>query len=150
MRNLVYPHDLGIGGSQINAIEMAERAQRAGNEVIVFGNPGPLVDRIHDLGLEFVEARRPGRRPEWGIVHQLRRLAVDRGIDILHGYEWPPALECFLAARRSPGTRAVATVMRRLVLAQAEARRHPSAIGTLSRNTWTKNLTGPGAVVFRL
>ncbi len=37
MRILVYPHDLGIGGSQINAIEMAERVQRSGHEVIVFG-----------------------------------------------------------------------------------------------------------------
>ncbi len=103
MRILVYPHDLGIGGSQINAIELAERVQRAGHEVIVYGTPGPLVDRIDELGLEFVAAPEPGRRPDRRIVRQLGQLAVERNIDVLHGYEWPPAVG--VLPRRSPARR---------------------------------------------
>lgn len=129
MRILVYPHDLGIGGSQINAIELAERVTRAGHEVIVYGTPGPLVERIRELGLEFVAAGEPGRRPDRGIVRQLRQLAIDRDIDILHGYEWPPALECFLAARTSAGTRAVATVMS-MAVAPFIPRTMPLVVGT--------------------
>lgn len=129
MRILVYPHDLGIGGSQINAIELAERVQRAGHEVIVYGTPGPLVDRINELGLEFVVASEPRRRPDHRIVRQLRRLAVDREIDILHGYEWPPALECFLASEAREGTRPVATVMS-MAVAPFIPRTMPLVVGT--------------------
>ena len=38
-------------------------------------------------------------------------LARERNIDVMHGYEWPPALENLIASRRIPGTAAVATVM---------------------------------------
>ncbi len=34
-----------------------------------------------------------------------------RRIDIAHGYEWPPGLECYLACRGNPNARAVTTVM---------------------------------------
>ena len=129
MRILVYPHDLSIGGSQINAIELAERVQRLGHEVIIFGTPGPLVERISDLGLEFLPAKSPGRRPDLTIVRELARLADDRSIDILHGYEWPPALECFLAARANPGTRAVSTVMS-MAVAPFIPRALPLVVGT--------------------
>lgn len=111
MRILVYPHDLGIGGSQLNAIELAAAVQRLGHEVVVFGQPGPLNARISELGLDFVPSPKPHRRPTPSVVKALGRLARERRIDILHGYEWPPALECLLASRQSSGTAAVATVM---------------------------------------
>lgn len=111
MRILVYPHDLGLGGSQLNAIEIAAAVAALGHSVIVFGRPGALNDRIEQLGLEFVEAPRPGRRPSPGVVAALAALIDERRLDILHGYEWPPALETVLASRRRPSARAVATVM---------------------------------------
>ena len=40
MRIVVYPHRLEIGGSQINAIELAAAVRDLGHEVIVFGQPG--------------------------------------------------------------------------------------------------------------
>ena len=49
MRILVYPHDLGIGGSQLNAIELAAAVQRLGHEVIVYGRPGPRTRHIGEL-----------------------------------------------------------------------------------------------------
>lgn len=111
MRILVYPHDLGIGGSQLNAIELAAAVRRLGHEVIVFGRPGPLNRRIEELGLEFIPSPQPHRRPSPAVVKALVRLARERKIDLIHGYEWPPALEGLIASRRSPGTAAVATVM---------------------------------------
>ena len=50
MRLLVAPHDLNIGGSQINAIDLAAGAAEAGHEVTVFGVPGPLVDLVPTVG----------------------------------------------------------------------------------------------------
>lgn len=111
MRILVFPHDLAIGGSQLNAIELAAAVQRLGHEVLVFGRPGALNQRIEELGLEFVPSPEPHRRPTPSVVKALVRLARERKIDIIHGYEWPPALESLLASRRSSGTAAVATVM---------------------------------------
>lgn len=111
MKILVYPHDLGIGGSQLNAIELAAAVQRLGHEVIVFGRPGPLNRRIEELGLEFVPSPEPHHRPTPSVVKALVRVARERKIDVIHGFEWPPALEGLIASRRSPGTVAVATVM---------------------------------------
>ncbi|MGO4785737.1 glycosyltransferase family 4 protein [Cryobacterium sp. W22_MBD10_FK3] len=108
---LVYPHDLGIGGSQLNAIEIAAALQRRGHRVVVFGTPGALSKRIADLGLEFVAAPPPGRRPSPRVARALADLVVERGIDVLHGYEWPPGLECVLASRMQPSAVAVCTVM---------------------------------------
>ena len=111
MRILVYPHDLGIGGSQLNAIELAAAVQRLGHEVIVYGRPGPLNRRIGELELESVPSPEPHIRPTPSVVKALVLLARERNIDVMHGYEWPPALESLIASRRIPGTAAVATVM---------------------------------------
>jgi len=111
MKILVYPHDMAIGGSQINAVDLAAAVRDLGHEVLVFGQPGPLVDMVHALGLEFIASPPIHHRPTPSVVRSLRGLIEARGIDVLHGYEWPPALECLLAARRRSGSVAVATVM---------------------------------------
>ncbi|MFJ4026140.1 glycosyltransferase [Paenarthrobacter sp. NPDC089989] len=110
MRIVVYPHDLGLGGSQLNAIELGAAVQALGHEVILFGQPGPLVRRAKELGLDYVQAPVPGKRPSPAVIRALGRLARERGVDIIHGYEWPPVLEC-LAASKIAGSTAVATVM---------------------------------------
>ena len=110
MRILVYPHDLEIGGSQLNAVEFAAAIRDLGHEVIVYGRPGALNSRIDELGLEFIESPRPSLRPTPQIAAHLRTVVTQRGIDIVHGYEWPPILEAQMAVT---GTSAVAvgTVM---------------------------------------
>src|SRR5215218_3627256 len=63
MRLLVAPHDLGIGGSQINAIDLAAGAAEAGHDVTVYGVPGPLLGLVEAHGLDFVPARPLRYRP---------------------------------------------------------------------------------------
>lgn len=111
MRILVYPHDLKIGGSQFNAIEIAAALQQRGHELVMFGQPGPLVEHMEKLGLEFVDSGQVRRRPSPTAIKRLRRLMHERQIDVLHGYEWPPSLECYLAARQMSGVAVVSTVM---------------------------------------
>lgn len=130
MRILVYPHDLGIGGSQLNAIELAGRLQGRGHEVTVFGRPGPLVARVEELGLEFVPAPAPRRRPSPRVVRALTELVQRRGFDVLHGYEWPPILEAWIAARQSGrDVRGVGTVMS-MAVAPFLPRSLPLLVGT--------------------
>ncbi len=129
MRVVVYPHDLGLGGSQLNAIEIAAAVAALGHEVVVFGRPGALVSRIAQLGIEFIEAPRPGRRPSPTVVRALDRLVRERDVDVLHGYEWPPALEARMAVRRHPSAVAVATVMS-MAVAPFIPRAMPLLVGT--------------------
>ena len=110
MRIAVYPHDMEIGGSQLNAIEIAAEVQRRGHPTVIVGRPGALVARVQELGLEFVELPAPSKRPSRRVAMAIRRLVHDRELDIVHGYEWPPTLEALWAGH---GRRAatVSTVM---------------------------------------
>ncbi len=111
MRILVYPHDLNMGGSQTNAIELAAAVRDLGHECIIFGRPGVLLDRIEDLGLEFIESPRPSIRPTPWIVRKLQRVIRDRAVDVVHGYEWPPSVEAFMATQGNRQVKSLSTVM---------------------------------------
>ncbi|MEV0400024.1 glycosyltransferase [Actinoallomurus sp. NPDC050550] len=109
MKILVYPHAMEIGGSQLNAIELAAAVRDLGHEVAVIAEPGPLVERVSSLGLEHLPLDAGRRRPSPATVRLLRRLIAERGYDVVHGYEWPPGIEAFYAAGRRAA--AVCTVM---------------------------------------
>lgn len=111
MKILVYPHDMAIGGSQLNAIELAAAVKALGHDVVVYGQPGPLVDRVNELGLEFLASPAVHRRPTPSVASHLRRVVRERDIDVVHAYEWPPALEAALACSGASGAVAVTTVM---------------------------------------
>lgn len=94
MRLLIFPNSLGVGGSQLNAVELASKMQDRGHEVVVFGPDGPLADRVVAAGMTFEPAPpRPKVRPSPAIVSSLRSAAARHGSEIVHGYEWPPILE---------------------------------------------------------
>jgi glycosyltransferase involved in cell wall biosynthesis len=111
MRIIVYPHELSIGGSQINAIDLAWTMQEAGHEVTVFGQPGPLEHYIAEKGLPFVPARTLRYRPAPSRVVQLAYLARRKRADLVHAYEWPPCLDAYFGAHLAGGVPLVCTVL---------------------------------------
>jgi glycosyltransferase involved in cell wall biosynthesis len=111
MRIVVYPHVLELGGSQLNAIELAAGVRDLGHDVVVFGQPGPLRSRIDAMGLEFVTAPRPRGRPSPWVMKAMGDLIARRRVDVVHGYEWTTALEAYWGAQVRFGVPAVATVM---------------------------------------
>lgn len=111
MRLVVYPHDLSIGGSQINAIDLAAAAASAGHEVIVYGQPGPLVDYVREVGLEFIPAHSLKYRPAPSRMAQLAALARRRRIDLIHAYEWPPCLDAYYGPHIFGGVPLLCTVL---------------------------------------
>jgi len=129
VRILVYPHDLNMGGSQTNAVELAGAVRDLGHECVVFGRPGVLSQRIAELGLEFIESPLPGRRPSVAVIRDLRRTVREREFDIVHGYEWPPGLEAYAAAAGLQGATAVCTVMS-MAVAPFLPRSMPLIVGT--------------------
>ena len=111
MRVLVYPNTSEIGGSQLNAVELAGAVRDRGHDVLVLAEDGPLLERVAQLGLERVPLAPRSRRPSPAVMRQLCGLVASRGIDVVHGYEWPPALEAFFGPRLRHGTPCVTTVM---------------------------------------
>jgi glycosyltransferase involved in cell wall biosynthesis len=111
MRILVYPHAMEIGGSQLNAVQLAGAVRDRGHEVIVFSEPGPLVDKVTALGLEHIEIPLNRRRPSPDILRKLTWTVQQRQIDVVHGYEWPPVIEGVFGPGLRLRTPVVGTVM---------------------------------------
>lgn len=112
MRIVVYPHLMTVGGSQLNAIELAAAVRDRGHEVTVFAaEAGPLGETVEQLGLPLVLAPRHKKRPSIPIARALRDLCRRDRIDIVHGYEWPPCLEGFYGPLLCDGVAVGCTVM---------------------------------------
>jgi glycosyltransferase involved in cell wall biosynthesis len=111
VRILVYPHSMAIGGSQLNAVQLAGAVRDRGHDVIVLSEPGPLVERVRAMGLEHVEVPTHRRRPSLKVAGMLVRLVRERHIDVVHGYEWPPVIEAFFGPALRLRTPVVGTVM---------------------------------------
>ena len=129
MRILVYPHSMELGGSQLNAVELAGAAVRRGHEVTVLGEAGPLVDRLAPLEVEHVEVTRSRLRPSPAVLAQLCGLVRDRDVAVVHGYEWPPVVEAVYGPGLRLGTPVVGTVMS-MSVAPFIPRGTPLTVGT--------------------
>jgi glycosyltransferase involved in cell wall biosynthesis len=112
VRILVYPHTMEIGGSQLNAIEIAVAVRDLGHYVTVVSRPGPLVETVRRHGLDHVLLDpRAARRPSPRAAAHLTLLARRHRFDVVHGYEWPPTVEAFAGPRVCLGLPVVSTVM---------------------------------------
>jgi len=100
-----------IGGSQLNAIELAAEVARSGNEVVVFGPAGDLVPVVRAAGLDYVAAPCQGRWPTRRTIAALTDLARTRDVDVVHGYEWGPSVELSFGPHRRWGIPMVTTVL---------------------------------------
>ena len=96
MKVLTYPHSMEMGGSQLNAIQVAGAVRDRGHEVIVISEPGPLVARVNAMGLEHIEVSKDRKRPSPTVTRMLGELVQGRSVDIVHAHEWPPIIEAFL------------------------------------------------------
>lgn len=111
MKVLVYPNAMRIGGSQLGAIAMARAIADLGHDTAVYGVRGPLNSTVDELGLHFIDAPKVKRRPSPIIARALTTLVRTEGFDIVHGYEWPPAMEAAYGPHLRLGTPVVMTIM---------------------------------------
>lgn len=111
MRILVYPHELAIGGSQINALELAAAVRDLGHEVVVFAATGILIEKVRELSLRFIEAppRKYGVDPT--TIRRLTSTVRNLKIDLVHPYEWAPSVETAFGPSLRYSTPAVMTVL---------------------------------------
>ena len=93
MRILVYPATMEMGGSRMNALELAARVQARGHAVIVYGDDDVLVDVCRSLGLEFRAAQPRNGWPSFRDVAMLHHIVRRQQVQIVHAYEGGPALD---------------------------------------------------------
>lgn len=73
LRVVVYPHSMELGGSQLNAVELAAAVRDRGHDVILYAEDGELTATVRSLGLRHVFAPPGGHRPS---VRTARHLAA--------------------------------------------------------------------------
>lgn len=91
---------LGIGGSEMVAVEITEHLRAAGHRVTVIAAGGPLAKRVTGAGAEFLEW--PIGRKRLGTLRYIRRVRGwlrEHRPDIVHVHSRFPAWICYLALR---------------------------------------------------
>ncbi|MHA1518398.1 MAG: glycosyltransferase [Alphaproteobacteria bacterium] len=94
---------LDSGGSEQSTIEIADALSRAGATALVASEGGRLVQRLKDVGGEFIPLPLASKNP-LTILSNARRLAgiVDaRNVSLLHARSRAPAWSAFISARRT-------------------------------------------------
>lgn len=110
MRIIVCPHDMGTGGRQLNALDLAAAVRDRGHRVMLYATAGPLMDRAHELGLDLTLST-SGLRPSAGWATGLMRLVRSWRADLVHTYEWAPAIGASFGAHCLLGVPQVMTVL---------------------------------------
>jgi glycosyltransferase involved in cell wall biosynthesis len=111
MKILVCPHVLSIGGSAINAIDLAGAVRDRGHDVLVAATPGPLLERVQQRALPYRPLRAGRTRPSPSVAGQLGRLAASEGVDLVHTYEGYLSVEGYFGVRLRHGIPQVSSVM---------------------------------------
>jgi glycosyltransferase involved in cell wall biosynthesis len=94
---------LGIGGSEMVAVEITEFLRAAGHRVTVIAANGPLLTRVNAAGADWLDW--PIGRKRLGTlsyIRQLRSWLLENPVDIVHVHSRLPAWICHLALRKLP------------------------------------------------
>lgn len=98
MKILVYAHRLEVGGTQVNAIEIAAALRDLhGYDVLLFATPGPMVKLIEEKGLRFLPAPEPHIHPSPARMRALRDAVRCERPDLLHVWDWQQCLDAYCA-----------------------------------------------------
>ena len=94
---------LGLGGSELVAVETTEHLRAGGHRVTVIAANGPLASRVNAAGAELLDW--PIGRKRLGTlryIQQLRAWLLEHQPDIVHVHSRLPAWICHLAIRKLP------------------------------------------------
>jgi len=106
MKIMVMPIGFDIGGSEINAVDLAAAVQERGHDVVVIGGPGPLDEVARRAGLRVVPVPMARR----GRPNPLNARAISKAVrrekpDLVHVYEALSCTEAFYGVRLWRGAR---------------------------------------------
>lgn len=97
---------LGIGGSELVAVETTEFLCAAGHRVTVVAAKGPLLNRVSASGADFLDWSIGRKRlGTLSYIRRLRTWLLENQPDIVHVHSRLPAWICHLAIRKLPADR---------------------------------------------
>lgn len=98
MKILVFAHRLEVGGTQVNAIELAAALRDFhGHEVVLFATPGPMAAYAVQKGLRHIPAPDARLHPSPSRMRALRAVVNQERPDVIHVWDWWQCLEAYYA-----------------------------------------------------
>jgi L-malate glycosyltransferase len=98
MKILIFAHQLEVGGTQTNAIELATSLRDFyGHEIVFFATPGPMVSLVEEKGLRYLPAPDVSMHPSPARMKALRDAVQTERPDLLHVWDWWQCLDAFYA-----------------------------------------------------
>ena len=99
MKLIVFGHRLELGGTQINAIELATYLRdRHAFDIVFHAAPGPALDLVAAHGLTYAPAPDVRLHPSVARVKALRALVAREQPDLIHAWDWWQGLEAYCGA----------------------------------------------------
>lgn len=116
MKILVFTHRLDIGGTQLNAIELAASLRdRHGFDPVLYAEPGPAGRVARDQGLRLIHAPSAAVHPSPAIGRGLRAAVRQERPDLVHAWNWPQCVDAYYAVHVPWRTPMLCTVMSMVV-----------------------------------
>ena len=98
MKILVYAHQLEIGGTQVNAIELTSSLRDLHkHEVVLFATPGPMIKYAEEKRIKIIEAPSPKMHPSPARMRALRDAIKKEKPDIIHVWDWWQCIDAYYA-----------------------------------------------------
>jgi L-malate glycosyltransferase len=96
MKILVFPHRLEVGGTQVNAIDLAAALRDIHHhEVVMFATPGPMVSLVEKKGLRFLPAPDARFHPAPARMRALAETVRREKPDLLHVWDWWQCIDAY-------------------------------------------------------
>lgn len=93
MKILIFAHQLGVGGSQTNAIDFAVALRDLhGHEVVIFATPGPMAKVVKEKGVRFLPAPFVKTHPSLAMMRALRETVRRERPELIHVWDY---WQCF-------------------------------------------------------
>lgn len=98
MKILVFSHQLVIGGTPINAIDLATALRdQHGHDVVLFAAPGPLLSIVKQRGLRYLPAPEAHWHPSPARMKALRAAVRSERPDVIHVWDWFQCLDAYFS-----------------------------------------------------
>jgi glycosyltransferase involved in cell wall biosynthesis len=115
VRILSFAHHLEIGGSQVNAIDIASGLTERGHVVDVFATAGPAQRLVAERGLRHIAAPSPRTNPSPAVIRSLATHLRAERYDLVHAWDWPQCVNAFYGTRLAGSVPLVGSIMSMVV-----------------------------------
>lgn len=116
MKILIYLHELVLGGTTVNSIELAAALRDLhGHDVVLFATPGPMTKLVEDYELRFLPAPVASGQPSLARMRALREAVRCERPDLLYVWETLPCVDAYYAVHLPMGIPMLVTDMQMYV-----------------------------------